>query len=41
LNPAEWQRELESHAEFFARLGDRVPATLHSVRNQIAKRLPG
>jgi phosphoenolpyruvate carboxykinase (GTP) len=41
LKPDEWRRELDLHAEFFARLGDRVPATLHAVREQLAKRLPG
>ena len=41
LKPEDWRRELQLHAEFFARLGDRVPATLHAVREQLAKRLPG
>jgi phosphoenolpyruvate carboxykinase (GTP) len=39
LNPIEWQRELESHAEFFSRLGDRVPAELLEVRQQLEQRL--
>ncbi len=41
LSPAEWRRELESHAQFFAGLGDRVPETLRTVRMQLAQRLPG
>ena len=41
LNPAEWRRELESHGEFFTRLGDRIPAVLHALRQQLAERLPG
>jgi phosphoenolpyruvate carboxykinase (GTP) len=40
LNAAEWRRELDSHAEFFARIGDRVPSQLHSVRKRLAARLP-
>jgi phosphoenolpyruvate carboxykinase (GTP) len=39
LNPAEWQRELESHGEFFARLGERVPDALHAVHRHLAERL--
>jgi phosphoenolpyruvate carboxykinase (GTP) len=39
LNPVEWQRELESHLEFFARLGERVPPALLALREQLAQRL--
>jgi phosphoenolpyruvate carboxykinase (GTP) len=39
LSSADWQRELHSHAEFFARIGDRIPAALHSVRQVLAERL--
>jgi phosphoenolpyruvate carboxykinase (GTP) len=41
LSAPEWRRELESHAAFFASIGDRVPAGLHSVRQRLASRLPG
>jgi len=40
LSASEWRRELDSHAEFFAKMGDRVPAELQSVRRRIAERLP-
>jgi phosphoenolpyruvate carboxykinase (GTP) len=40
LSSDEWRRELQSHAEFFARIGDRLPAALHAVRRQLAERLP-
>jgi phosphoenolpyruvate carboxykinase (GTP) len=41
LSAPEWRRELESHAAFFASIGDRVPAGLHSVGQRLASRLPG
>jgi phosphoenolpyruvate carboxykinase (GTP) len=41
LSAADWRRELDSHDEFFARIGDRVPATLRSVRQHLLRRLPG
>ncbi|HEX4583966.1 MAG TPA: phosphoenolpyruvate carboxykinase (GTP) [Burkholderiaceae bacterium] len=40
LSAAEWRRELESHAAFFASIGDRVPAALQAVRQRLASRLP-
>jgi phosphoenolpyruvate carboxykinase (GTP) len=40
LNAAEWRRELDSHAEFFTRIGERVPAALHAVRQRLTARLP-
>jgi phosphoenolpyruvate carboxykinase (GTP) len=39
LSAADWRRELQSHAEFFSKMGDRVPAALHSVRQLLAERL--
>ncbi|HEY4038799.1 MAG TPA: phosphoenolpyruvate carboxykinase (GTP) [Burkholderiaceae bacterium] len=39
LSTVEWQRELDSHAEFFARLGERVPPALLALREQLARRL--
>ena len=40
LDPGQWRRELDSHAEFFARLGDRVPDALARTRARILARLP-
>ncbi len=40
LSPADWRRELDSHAEFFARIGDRIPARLRSIRQKLLERLP-
>ncbi len=40
LSAADWRRELDSHDEFFSRLGDRVPAALRAVRQRLAQRLP-
>jgi phosphoenolpyruvate carboxykinase (GTP) len=40
LSVSDWRRELDSHDEFFARLGDRVPAALRAVRQRIGQRLP-
>ncbi len=39
LSSADWQRELQSHADFFTGIGDRIPAALHSVRQSLAERL--
>jgi phosphoenolpyruvate carboxykinase (GTP) len=40
LSVSDWKRELDSHDEFFARLGERVPSALRAVRQRIAQRLP-
>jgi phosphoenolpyruvate carboxykinase (GTP) len=40
LSAVEWRAELDSHAEFFSRIGDRVPAALHAVRQRLIRRLP-
>ena len=40
LSATDWRRELDSHDEFFARIGDRVPAALRSVRQRLLQRLP-
>jgi len=40
LSPADWRRELDSHAEFFVRMGDRIPARLRSIRQKLLERLP-
>jgi phosphoenolpyruvate carboxykinase (GTP) len=40
LGVGDWKRELDSHDEFFARIGDRVPAALRAVRLRLAQRLP-
>ncbi|HEV3017647.1 MAG TPA: phosphoenolpyruvate carboxykinase (GTP) [Burkholderiaceae bacterium] len=39
LSSEHWRRELQSHAEFFSKMGERVPAELHSVRQRLAERL--
>jgi phosphoenolpyruvate carboxykinase (GTP) len=39
LDPSEWRAELDAHAQFFARMGERVPAALGSVRQRWAERL--
>jgi phosphoenolpyruvate carboxykinase (GTP) len=41
LSATDWRRELASHEEFFARLGERVPDTLRVLREQLTARLPG
>ena len=40
LSAVELRTELDSHAEFFGRIGDRVPAALHAVRQRLISRLP-
>ena len=40
VDPGEWRRELQSHVEFFERLGDRVPHALARTRARIQERLP-
>jgi phosphoenolpyruvate carboxykinase (GTP) len=40
LSVADWRRELDSHDEFFARMGDRVPAALRLIRQRLLQRLP-
>jgi phosphoenolpyruvate carboxykinase (GTP) len=39
LSAADWRRELQSHAEFFSKMGERIPAVLHSVRQRLVERL--
>jgi phosphoenolpyruvate carboxykinase (GTP) len=34
-DPDEWERELQSHADLFARLGGRLPAELQAVRTRL------
>jgi phosphoenolpyruvate carboxykinase (GTP) len=34
-DPGEWERELQSHADLFARLGGRLPAELQAVRTRL------
>jgi phosphoenolpyruvate carboxykinase (GTP) len=41
LSADDWRRELESHAQFFERIGDRVPAELNAVRQRLLARLSG
>jgi len=41
LNADDWRRELESHAQFFERIGERVPAELNAVRQRLLARLGG
>jgi phosphoenolpyruvate carboxykinase (GTP) len=40
LSASDWKREIDSHDEFFARLGDRVPPALRAIRQRLALRLP-
>jgi phosphoenolpyruvate carboxykinase (GTP) len=40
LSVAEWKRELDSHDEFFSKIGDRIPGALKSVRTRLTQRLP-
>ena len=39
LDVDEWRRELQSHAEFFERIGARVPPELEAVRQRLLARL--
>ncbi|HEX7155752.1 MAG TPA: phosphoenolpyruvate carboxykinase (GTP) [Burkholderiaceae bacterium] len=39
VDPEEWQRELQSHADLFARLGARLPAELQAARTRLLARL--
>jgi phosphoenolpyruvate carboxykinase (GTP) len=41
LSAPEWQRELDSHAQFFAGIGERVPQGLHAVRQRLVSRVSG
>jgi len=41
LDRAQWERELASHDELFAKLGDKRPAALDTERSQLARRLLG
>ncbi len=39
IDPAAWLTELASHAEWFDKLGERLPAALLETRDKLLKRL--
>ena len=39
VDRAQWQRELASHDELFAKLGAKRPAALQAERERLGKRL--
>ena len=39
VDPAQWERELDSHDEFFGRLGSKRPAALMRQRDRLAGRM--
>jgi phosphoenolpyruvate carboxykinase (GTP) len=41
INAADWRREIESHAELFARLQPRLPVELDQARAGLAQRVSG